>query len=107
MRELRKANRFELKLPLRLVRVGSQHISKTVETKNVSSLGVLFINETPLTIGESIEYVITLPAQIAGAEVSIRCLGKVVRHQPIGDAEPQVVATAATLERYEFLRQPQ
>jgi len=101
---MRKANRFELKLPLRLVRVGSQHLSKIVETKNVSSLGVLFINETPLAIGEAIEYVITLPAQIAGSEVSIRCLGKVVRHQPLENQDGPVVATAATLERYEFLR---
>ena len=105
MREQRKASRFNLKLPLRLIRVGSQHVSRVVETQNVSSLGVLFENETPMAVGDSIEYVITLPAQTAGPEVAIRCLGKVVRHQPPHDNLHAAPATAATLERYEFLRQ--
>jgi hypothetical protein len=49
-------------------------------------------------LGESIEYVITLP-RTPGArkEVRLRCVGKVLR----GDSES---AFAATLERYEFLR---
>ena len=105
MREQRKASRFNLKLPLRLVRVGSQHVSKVVETQNLSSLGVLFVNETPMAVGDSIEYVITLPVQQSGTEVAIRCLGKVVRHQPSHEQGHETPSTAVTLERYEFLRQ--
>jgi hypothetical protein len=64
----------------------------------VSSAGVFFTAEGKLPLGESIEYVITLP-RTAGArkEVRLRCVGKVLR----GDSES---AFAATLERYEFLR---
>lgn len=86
------------------MRVGAQPVSKTAETKNLSSLGVLFVNDTPMAIGEPIEYVITLPSQQTGSEVAIRCLGKVVRHQSVPDHGNNVSATAVTLERYEFMR---
>ena len=50
-----------------------------------------------LPVGESIEYLITLPVAVDGDEiVRLRCMGKVVRNDP--------AASAATLERYEFLR---
>ena len=40
--EQRKAQRFELKLPLELIRKGSQPLSEHGETRNLSSVGVLF-----------------------------------------------------------------
>ncbi len=40
--EQRKAQRFELKLPLELIRKGSQPLSEYGETRNLSSVGVLF-----------------------------------------------------------------
>lgn len=103
MQEQRKANRFQLKLPIKVVRVGSQTMSATAETKNLSSLGVLFANDMPMVVGEPIEYVITLPAQ-SSETIMIRCLGKVVRHQTDNADEGLERATAATLERYEFVR---
>ena len=68
------------------------------ETRNVSSGGVLFEAPTPLEIGESIEYYITLP-KVTGSkiEVRVRCVGKVTRTEPGS-------GYAATLERYEFVR---
>jgi len=95
--ENRRNQRFELRLPLELVRAGALKKAPG-ETRNVSSCGVLFMSPAPVEIGESIEYFITFPkAPGAPSEVRLRCVGKVLR----GDAEAHF---AATLERYEFVR---
>lgn len=97
MVEQRRSRRFELRLPVKLVRAGTLPIQKTAETRNVSSTGVLITTDTRVPIGECIEYLITLPVMGDGdTAVRLRCMGKVVRHD--------VFASAATLERYEFLR---
>jgi PilZ domain len=97
--EQRKSQRFELKLPLELVRGGLQPQSQHGETKNLSSNGVLFQADAPFRIGESLEYFITLPTSSGpGGYVRIRCVGKVVR------LAKQTSEVAATLERYEFVR---
>lgn len=95
--EQRKNQRFELKLPLELVRSGSTILGKPGETLNLSSAGVKFFTQGLVEVGEPIEYFITLPGSGAGPEVRIRCLGKVLRRE--GDS-----VVAATLERYEFVR---
>ena len=97
MIEQRKNQRFDLRLPLELVRNEAQ--SKTVgETKNMSSSGVLFTVGSPVEVGEPIEYLITFPkAPGSKAEVRLRCVGKVLRTDP-------EETFAATLERYEFIR---
>ena len=97
MREQRKSRRFELRLPVELVRRGALHLPMRGETRNLSSSGVLFQSDAEVEIGESIEYHITLPA--AGGshnQIRLRCMGKVLRHID--------TSVAATLERYEFLR---
>lgn len=98
MIEQRKSRRFELKLPLELLRTGSVKTQLNGETKNVSSVGVLFYLEAEVSPGNAIEYLITLPTAPSADFVRIRCLGKVVR---VDGAE-----VAATLERYEFVRAP-
>lgn len=96
--EQRKAQRFELKLPLELIRKGTQKLSEYGETRNLSSVGVLFEAVSPLRIGEAVEYMITLPSTPNnGDKVRLHCLGKVVRCSP-------ETGVAATLERYEFVR---
>jgi hypothetical protein len=98
--EQRKAQRFELRLPLEVIRKGSQNLSEQCETRNLSSVGVLFDadEEADLRIGEAVEYVITLPsASDSSDQVRLHCLGKVVRLA-------QTAGVAATLERYEFVR---
>jgi hypothetical protein len=98
MNEQRKHQRFELRLPFEVVRNGSP-LNVRGETKNMSSAGVLFTAEGDLPLGESIEYLITLPrAPGAGKDVRLRCVGKILR-------EHAQSAFAATLERYEFLRE--
>ena len=96
--EQRKARRFELKLPLELVRNGSEALCERGETRNLSSVGVLFRSDASLRIGDAVEYMITLPASAGEADgVRLRCLGKVVRYGKAAEI-------AATLERYEFVR---
>jgi hypothetical protein len=97
--EQRKAQRFELKLPLELIRKGSQPLSEYGETRNLSSVGVLFEAGAALRIGEPVEYMITLPGTPENGDNKVRlhCLGKVVRFS-------QQTGVAATLERYEFVR---
>ena len=103
MREQRKSQRFELRLPVELVRSGTRRVSEVGETKNLSSGGVLFTSLTPMSIGDLIEYMITLPSGSSpGGPLRLRCLGKVLRTQPAVEDE---TAVAATLERYEFIRE--
>ena len=97
--EQRKARRFDLRLPFELVRSGSRTISERGETRNMSSVGVLFESHANLKVGEALEYLITLPAPSGTNNHSVRihCLGKVVRL-------PKPTEVAATLERYDFVR---
>jgi hypothetical protein len=98
MIEQRKHQRFELRLPFEVVRNGSP-LNVRGQTKNLSSAGVLFTADGLLPLGESIEYLITLPRTPGmRKDVRLRCVGKILRE----DAES---AFAATLERYEFLRE--
>ena len=97
MIEQRKNQRFELRLPLEIVRAGANP-ETTAETRNVSSSGVLFTSSMPVAVGEPIEYFITFPKTPGSrVEVRLRCIGKVLRGE-------QRSAFAATLERYEFIR---
>lgn len=107
MNEQRKNQRFELKLPIELVKAGSEVLPKVGETRNVSSSGVLFTADGRLQKGELIEYLVTLPS--TGDEpVRLRCMGKVVRVDERAGKDSgssrHPFAIAATLERHEFLR---
>ena len=98
MIEQRKNQRFELRLPFQIVS-SSVNVKTSGETKNMSSSGVLFTSAAPVPVGEPIEYVITFPkAPGTRSEVRLRCVGKVLREGPES-------AFAATLERYEFVRE--
>ncbi|HSB14394.1 MAG TPA: PilZ domain-containing protein [Bryobacteraceae bacterium] len=106
MIEQRKTKRFELKLPLEVVRKSFQPVSSAGMTKNLSAGGVLFAASIDVEIGDPIEYVITFPTHsINGGSVNLRCLGKVVRVEtPTHSEESGEAVVAATLERYEFVR---
>ena len=115
MIEQRKNQRFDLRLPIEIL--GEKSHRPRGETMNVSSCGVLFTTPGSVRVGDPIEYLITLPkGSGARIEVRLRCMGKVVRSDQIvrGDqavpsdhvvpSEEPVLAFAATLERYEFVR---
>ena len=104
----RKSKRFELRLPIELIRTGGERIGKVTETRNVSSGGVLFTSEAQLPVGEPIEYSITLPTGREAPQVRLHCMGTVIRLEARPQRTPRdrekPFAVAATLERYEFVR---
>ena len=52
------------------------------------------------------EFILTLPGEITqGQPVRVRCKGKVVRVDRAA-AEGNAIGVAATIERYEFVREP-
>ncbi len=96
-----------MRLPFELVETETGKIKKVGETKNVSSVGVLFTSSHHLEVGDPIEYCITLQRRANDKKaVRLRCVGKVVRrHHGQGTEESgKEVVLAATLERYCFLR---
>lgn len=88
-----------MRLPFQIVGSGT-NMKGNGETKNVSSSGVLFTSKSPVPVGDAIEYMITFPkAPGSPSQVRLRCVGKVLRKE-------RETWFAATLERYEFVRQP-
>lgn len=104
--EQRRTRRFQLHLPLSITRSGPERVTFAGLTKNISSSGVLFTTEREPDLGGPIEYVITLNHEGSQA-VSLRCIGKVLRadRMPSETAQNQAFQIAATLERYEFIRE--
>jgi hypothetical protein len=102
--EQRRTKRFELELPVEIIRTGSAHVSAVGTTRNISSGGMLFVGEKAMEIGGPVEYVVTLVAGSHGV-VNLRCIGKVLRqHKDANDESDSTVAFAVSLERYEFQR---
>ncbi len=104
MVEQRRTPRFDLHLPLRVMRTGTGNTARDARTRNISSGGVLFSSEADVPLGGSIEYVVTL-ADLHGMHVDLRCFGKVVRmEKAAAEPRPLKYLIAATLDRYQFVR---
>lgn len=105
--EQRRTRRFKLQLPLSITRAGAERVTLSGLTRNISSSGVLFTTEREPDLGGPIEYIITLNHD-GPQSVNLRCIGKVLRaERMIGSADasaPLAFQIAATLERYEFVR---
>lgn len=104
--EQRRTRRFKLQLPLSITRTGAERVVFPGFTKNISSSGVLFTVETEPDLASPIEYVITLNHDGPQA-VNLRCIGKILRSERVREAieqQPPAYQIAATLERYEFVR---
>ncbi len=103
--EHRRTRRFKLRLPLSVTRSGPERTVTAGYTRNISSSGVLFTTEKEPDLSGPIEYVITLNPDSPRA-VSLRCIGKVIRAERVNGAGPVPgYQVAATLERYEFIRE--
>jgi len=105
--EQRRTRRFQLELPLSITRSGAVRVAVSGRTKNISSTGVLFTSGREPDLGGAIEYVITLNRE-GPQPVHLRCVGKVLRSVPsssVVDHEERGYDIAATLERYEFVRE--
>ena len=103
MVDQRKNQRFQLHLPLRILRTGTGGVSHSAWTHNISSGGVLFTANAEVPAGEVIEYVVTLTT-VRGVQVDLRCVGKVLRLDKASEAENSSYVVAATVDRYQFLR---
>jgi hypothetical protein len=104
--EQRRTRRFKLELPLSITRAGAERVALSGLTKNISSCGVLFTTGQEPDLGGPIEYIITLTHD-GPQPVNLRCVGKVMRAERTNtkaDAGPKAYQIAATLERYEFIR---
>lgn len=103
VREQRRAHRFELSLPLTLVRGGRAESPRLGETRNLSSRGVYFVVPEVMELGALLEFIVTLPPELSVAgPVRLLCKGKVTR---VEQKEETLVGVAATIERYEFVRE--
>jgi hypothetical protein len=76
--DVQGAARFPIKLPVALRSGGND---KAIETENISANGVLFRMESDVPIGSAVDFTISLPANVVGAEadVQVDCRGRVVR----------------------------
>ena len=100
MVEKRRATRFPMALPVILSKPAESE--EMAQTRDVSSGGVYFeVGEAPQP-GSRLEFVLTLPTEITlTGPVQIRCVGKVVR---VDHGMGRQIGVAATIDRYEFLR---
>jgi len=96
----REARRFTMTLPLSVL-PGTRHDSEVrTATRDVSYRGLYFLTETNFESGRAIEFVITLPEDVTGGDVKIRCQGEIVRVEITEDGRNGV---AAKIEHYEFI----
>lgn len=88
--QVRTAVRFPMKLAL-TVRT-SQGDMEAV-TINISANGILFTGDRLPKVDSQIEFTIRMPGNVMGTaeDVSIHCIGRVIRHQRHGD-ESQAAA---------------
>src|SRR5499427_4330471 len=113
--ERRVGQRFPYLLPLSL-----RQLSVPVEgvgfTQDLSSRGVFFFTDAPLTEGAEIELTLRMPSEITlGESMPVRCRGRILRivrpvtsHvQGSADAPPSEtkIGVAVRLEGYEYLPQ--
>jgi PilZ domain-containing protein len=76
--DVQSAARFPVKLP---VAVKSESGVCSAETQNVSANGVLFEVDADMPVGSPVDFTISLPADVVGADADVRvdCRGRVVR----------------------------
>jgi hypothetical protein len=94
-----------MELPVEIIRTGSDQVSETGTTRNISSGGILFVGGRAMELDSPVEYVITLTSGTNGI-VNLRCMGKVLRLErfSVEESEAPSVVVAVSLERYEFQR---
>ena len=80
---MQSAARFPVKLPIHIKSQGSESDS---ETDNISANGVLFHHDVDMPVGSKVDFTISLPADVVGADtdVKVQCHGRVVRSEQDG-----------------------
>ena len=100
--ERRRARRFALHLPVRVVKLRQKAVEILSETRDVSSVGAFFnLANQDLPAGAPIEFFVTLESA-PDQSVELRCRGRVVRVEA-ADGESSV-GIGASIDRYQFIR---
>lgn len=90
-----------MSLPLRVLAREPRSTELRTRTRDVSYQGLYFLAEAQFEVGSEIEFVLTLPQQMAQTgDVDIRCRGEIVR---VESAQNGQMGVAAKIERYEFM----
>ncbi|MBI2816329.1 MAG: PilZ domain-containing protein [Acidobacteria bacterium] len=101
----RSAQRFAITLPGTLILNELRGDEITFKTRDISSSGVYLEFGTPVSVGSSLQFVLTFPPEITnGNPLRVECKGNVIRVEKHG-ADGTVIGAAATIERYQILRQ--
>jgi len=97
--EVQSAARFPVKLP---IHIKSQSGDGDTETDNISANGVLFHYDVDVPIGSTVDFTISLPAEVVGAEadVQVQCRGRVVRSNEEGGRR----GVGVVIDEYRFER---
>ncbi len=90
--DVQGAPRFPIKLPVALKSTSpasqaavagqaGQVVAKRIETENISANGVLFRMDADVPVGSAVDFTLSLPADVVGADadVQVDCRGRVVR----------------------------
>jgi PilZ domain len=77
--DMQSAVRFPIKLPVSLKSKSGDNLA---ETQNISANGVLFQVDSEMPVGSLVDFTISLPADVVGAEADVQldCRGRVVRN---------------------------
>ena len=101
--ERRKSKRFDLALPIHVVRLSDQSVSFVSRTRDVSSAGAYFVIEGEVSTGTAIEFFVTLHGGISAVQkVRLHCLGRITRAEKLSQGGRIGIAT--TIDRYQFIR---
>ena len=107
MTDRRIARRYELNLPVVVRAVAERKAadSRNGKTRDISTRGVYFLVDQQLEPGSTLDFMLTLPAEITqGTEVFIHAQGKVVRVEPKPGDEHERIGVAAVIEKYDIIR---
>lgn len=98
--DMQGAVRFPIKLP---VSVQSKSGKSATETQNISANGVLFQVDAEMPVGSMVDFTISLPANVVGAEADVQldCRGRVVRNFEEGGRR----GVGVVIDEYRFERQ--
>jgi len=107
MTDRRIARRYELNLPV-VVRAAAERKaadSRNGQTRDISTRGVYFLIDQSLEPGSTLDFMLTLPAEITqGTEVFIHAQGKVVRVERKPGEDAERLGVAAVIEKYDIIR---
>jgi hypothetical protein len=97
--DMQSAMRFPIKLP---IAVKSQSGESRTESQNISANGVLFQMDSDIPVGSMVDFTISLPAEIVGAQADVQldCRGRVVRSSDDGGRR----GVGVVIDEYRFGR---